>query len=322
MGRDQTTAADIPEFTRGGADRWRRAVSSAYFPLDIECKDRQRFSGALDIWPLGPVSATRIACDPVLYRREARHLHDERQSSLLISIPSLAEVTFRQYGRQAKCLPGGFVVERSDAPYEYWHARPDVQWVVKIPRDSVRARIGAAEKFVALAVDARAGLASYFLASLHAAIGHAGGMNEAAREAAGRHLIELLCLALRADERALDSAETAVRLAHLHRAEQFVRENLKRPDLSPSLIAEACGISPRYLQRLFADSQLSVSGYIRDCRLAHCDEELRRGGALDTITTIAFRWGFTDAAQFSRSYRAKYGRSPRETRRARGTPQD
>jgi AraC-like DNA-binding protein len=316
------TAEDIPPFVRAGADRWRRKVSSAYFSLDIECRDRQGFSGELEIWPLGLVSATRIACDPVLYRREARHLRDEKQSSLLISIPSAAEVTFRQYGRQAKCVPGGFVVERSDAPYEYWHGRPDVQWVVKIPHDSVRARIGAAEKFVGLSIDARGGLAAYFLASLHAAIDHADSMNERAREAAGRHLIELLCLALRADERALDSAETAVRLAHLRRAEQFIRQNLKRPDLSPNLVAEACGISSRYLQRLFADSELSVSSYIRDCRLAHCDEELRRGGAIDTITTIAFRWGFADLAQFSRSYRAKFGRSPRETRRARGTPQD
>jgi AraC-like DNA-binding protein len=300
---------------RSGAEKWQHLVSSAYFPLEIESGAHGSFNGKLDVWPLGPVCATRITCDPVLYRRNPRHLRDERESSLLISVPSVAEVTFRQNGRQARCRPGGFVVERGDAPYEYWHGTPDVQWVVKVPRDGVRARIGNAERFLGLSFDARRGLASYFLTSLHAALRHAGDMDAAARGMAGAHLLEILCLALREDEHALESARTTVRRAHLHRAEAFIRANLKRPDLDPGHVAEACGISLRYLQRLFAETDMTVAGYIRDCRLTRCDEELQsRPG--ETIATIAYRWGFSDQAQFSRAYRAQFGRSPRAARRA------
>lgn len=317
----RTSAGDRRQ--RGGADGWRDRVSAAYFPLDIDCHDRTGFNGALDIWPLGPVNATRITCDAVLYRRTPRHLRDEKESSLLISVPGAAAVTFRQNASQALCRPGGFVIERSDAPYEYWHDRPDVQWVVKVPRDSVRARIGGAERFLGLSVDARSGLASYFLSSLRAAIDHAADMTGPAREAAGTHLIEVLCLALRADERALGSSETAVRQAHLQRAEQIIRAGLKDPELSPGTVAQACGISLRYLQRLFAETGRSVTGYIRDCRLVHCDEDLRRAGPAEPIAQIAYRWGFSDQAQFSRHYRAKFGRTPSETRQQpRRLPQD
>jgi AraC-like DNA-binding protein len=300
-----------------GVRGWQQAVSAAYFPLAAEGRNRGDFRGELDIWNLGAVSATRIACDAVLYRREAAHLREERESSLLISVPSRAEVTFRQNGQQAKCAPGGFVIERSDAPYEYWHAKPDVQWVVKVPRESVQARIGGAERTLALSVDARSGLAAYFLSSLRVAVTHAPDLPERSRAVAGAHLLDILCLALRADARALNSAESGIRRAHLHRAEAFIDDHLREPSLTPEAVAMACGISVRYLQRLFAETGRTISSHIRDCRLSRGDEDLRRGPTVGTVASIAYRWGFSDQSQFSRLYRARYGRSPRETRAAR-----
>lgn len=307
-------ASGAPSSAHDGLAGWQRRVSDAYFPLEIEGRRNGAFRGRLDIWQLGPVSATRIDCDAVLYRRTPKHLREEKESSFLISMPGSAEVAFRQNARETLCRPGGFIIERSDAPYEYWHETSDIQWVTKVPRDSVRARIGASEKFLGLSVDARSGIASYFLASLQAAIAHAGSMDDKARALAGEHLIEVLCLALLADERVLESTESSIRMAHRQRAETFIRNNLKNQDLSAGMVADACGISMRYLQQLFAGTGFTVSGYIRDCRLIRCDEDLRRRTGSDTITTIAYRWGFSDQAQFSRHYRARFGMTPSEAR--------
>lgn len=297
-----------------GVHGWQQAVSAVYFPLVTEGRCEGDFNGTLDVWSFGALSATRIACDAVLYRREGAHLRDERESSLLISVPGSTEVTFRQNGRQATCTPGGLVIERSDAPYEYWHSKPDVQWVIKVSRDSVRARIGATEEMLALAMDARSGLASYFLSSLRAAVDHAPDLDAPGRAAAGAHLLEILCLALRADSRVLTSDSSVVRQAHLHRAEIFIQDNLRDPSLSPDRVAAACGISVRYLQRLFAQTGRTASSHIRDCRLTRCDEELRRGSRTGNLAAVAYKWGFTDQAQFSRLYRSRFGHSPREAR--------
>lgn len=301
---------------RRGIDRWQAHVSAAYFPLATDCADPSGFRGEIEVWPLGPISATRIACDGVVYRRDTRHLRAESESSILISVPGRAQVTFRQFGRLAQCPPGGFVVERSDAPYEYAHKDPDVQWVVKVPRDMLRARIGTAEPFVGLCLEARAGLGAYFLTVLRAAVDHHAAMTDDARSLAGTHLADILALTLKGDARALDSSETAVRRAHVARAEAFIRRNLKNPGLASADVAAHCGVSPRYLQRLFAENGQTVTGYIRDCRLARCHEALRDPARADTIAVIAYRWGFADQAQFSRHYRARYGRTPRDTRSA------
>ena len=290
-------------------------MSEAYFPLDTDCHNRADFLGKMDRWSLGVVGLSRIQCDAVLYRRKRHHFLDETESSLLIAIPENEEVQFLQNQRRTSCKPGGFLVERSDAPYEYWHTRRNVQWVLKVPSASVRARVGPAERLGGLAFEAREGVACYFLSSLRMAVSHIEQLDETARAAVGNHLLDLLCLAIRNDSRVLGSNTSSIRSAHLYRAEQFIREHFKSPDLSPAMVADACGISLRYLQQLFTEMGQSANGYIRDRRLIRCSEELRATGHTATVAEIAYRWGFADQSQFSKHYKAKFGCTPTETRK-------
>lgn len=98
----------------------------------------------------------------------------------------------------------------------------------------------------------------------------------------------------------------------------FVEAHLPEPSLSPEDVARAHGISKRQLHRLFRDAGTSFSAYIRDLRLAQCRTDLTdpRCAALP-VTEIAFRWGFSDSAHFSRSFRAAYGTTPRALRNRR-----
>jgi AraC-like DNA-binding protein len=306
----------IQHLSATGLQQWARAISSTYFALDTLSSEPSSFRGRLDICPLGVIDLTQIRSSSVLYRRTPNHVRDEQESALLITVPSQSEIEFRQFSRQAKCGPGSFVIERSDAPYEFTQKQGDVMTVVRVPYVHLAARIGNLHRFVALTVDARQGVASYFLSSLRHAAHHLPLLDDTARDAVGSHLLELLSIAMTEDERFLDSKNSTTQVAHLHRAEDYIRRNLRDPDLSPQKVAEACGLSLRYLQRIFCDAQQTVSGYIRDCRLARCHEDLKRAGPRETIAVIAYRWGFADQAQFGRHYRDHYGCSPRQTRKS------
>ncbi len=74
-------------------------------------------------------------------------------------------------------------------------------------------------------------------------------------------------------------------------------------------------MSVRALHALFEDADASVAGLVRRERLQRCLEDLRRpnGGS---VTDIAFRWGFCDAAHFSRVFKREYGGTPSEVRHA------
>lgn len=294
---------------------WARTLSDTYFPLSAKYHNDTEFDGSLKSWSLGILGLSEMECDGVLYRRKRTDFANENNSSLLITIPHKEDVHFTQGSRDTKCSPGGFLVERGDMPYDFWQAKRNRLWVLKVPTASVRARLGETDRFGALAFDGTTGVGSFFIGAVRNAIDCVGVVNEAARGMAGQHLLDLLCLSMRSDDRILDSASSTIRAAHLHRAEQFIRDNLANPSLNSQLVAERCGISQRYLQRLFAESDNSIVGYIRDKRLTRCDEALQMVNDTSSVANIAHKWGFYDHAQFCKYYRKRFGCTPTETRK-------
>lgn len=113
----------------------------------------------------------------------------------------------------------------------------------------------------------------------------------------------------------LDSAMIApglsARTSLLLKVRQYIEDNLDDPGLYPSSIAAAHGISLRTLQLAFADTGTTVSRWIRDRRLKACYRELSQARLTETVTEVAFRWGFNDAAHFSRSFKEAFGTTPR-----------
>ncbi|MCA5922676.1 AraC family transcriptional regulator [Curtobacterium oceanosedimentum] len=94
-------------------------------------------------------------------------------------------------------------------------------------------------------------------------------------------------------------------------------------------IAEACGLSQRGLQDVFARTLgTSPHRFLRDHRLDRVREELLRGdpggsadraagpGAAADIASIARHWGFTNPGRFAEAYRERFGEGPAATKRA------
>ena len=98
-----------------GADRsarWSEIISQAYFPLELEFKDPAHFQGRLNHRAFGQVALSRLTSDPVSYTRRGRHIREGLAEDYLITIPRSAPVEFRQLGRDVRCDPGGFIIER------------------------------------------------------------------------------------------------------------------------------------------------------------------------------------------------------------------
>jgi AraC family transcriptional activator of tynA and feaB len=101
----------------------------------------------------------------------------------------------------------------------------------------------------------------------------------------------------------------------LSRVEQFIETHLAEPTLNPAEIANAVGISVRHLHRLFSSRGSTVTECIRERRLQRCRMELcDPRSAEHNITEIAFFWGFSDSAHFSRCFKRQFGVSPRAFR--------
>lgn len=101
--------------------------------------------------------------------------------------------------------------------------------------------------------------------------------------------------------------------ARMARIKLQMRQRLSDRRLDPAMIAAAAGLSVRSLHRLFADEGRTFSRVLLDLRLDHAQALLGSGSDLPLIA-VALSSGFADPAHFSRSYRAKFGETPRNTR--------
>jgi acetamidase/formamidase/AraC-like DNA-binding protein len=96
---------------------------------------------------------------------------------------------------------------------------------------------------------------------------------------------------------------------------QTIERRLDDPDLSPARVAHSEGISERYLQKLFEGVDDNFSHYVRERRLQRaCADLANPAEGHRTISEIAYHYGFGDSAHFSRTFRARFGLSPREFR--------
>ncbi|MFL9923963.1 helix-turn-helix domain-containing protein [Herbaspirillum lusitanum] len=120
-----------------------------------------------------------------------------------------------------------------------------------------------------------------------------------------------------AESAAVHSFGNVARAANFHRVCQSIEQYLGDPELDLRKIADEQNASPRYIQKLFEEANLSFGQYVRQRRLTQCRADLASTAHRNlSILNICFRWGFNDAAHFSRSFRSEFGVTPREFRRA------
>jgi AraC-like DNA-binding protein len=74
-------------------------------------------------------------------------------------------------------------------------------------------------------------------------------------------------------------------------------------------------LSTRYVQKLFKVGSTTFSEYLKERRLERCRIDLaNRALSHFTIAELCFRWGFGDAANFSRAFTARFRISPKAFR--------
>lgn len=102
--------------------------------------------------------------------------------------------------------------------------------------------------------------------------------------------------------------------AMLQRIKAYVNANIADPDLSPVVVADAVGITVSYLHKIFMLNNTTLMQAILAERLERCRKDIAKLDRAGGLSQVAYAWGFNDASHFSRSFRKRFGVSPREYR--------
>lgn len=104
----------------------------------------------------------------------------------------------------------------------------------------------------------------------------------------------------------------------LRRLKGYLANNITDDNLSPQSVADALGMSTRYINKLFEDDGTSLMRWILQQRLAMAAAQLVRDTPLrQSISDIAFACGFKNLSHFSRAFHERYGCSASQFRKRR-----
>jgi AraC-like DNA-binding protein len=94
-----------------------------------------------------------------------------------------------------------------------------------------------------------------------------------------------------------------------------IEASLNQPTLSLERLATTHGVTARYFQKLFEAEGRTFSDYLLERRLERAFHLLRQGNGIErAVSTIAFDVGFGDLSYFNRTFKKRFGATPREIR--------
>ena len=310
--------------TDSGADAFlgfRNAIRASFLPIDMDRVGEGEFRGEIRQRLVQGLSFTSIACDPVEVRCGAAQLsaapQGMRRGEYLLRLQQAGRSAFSQFGRRALLEPGEFTLVDPNATHSLSNEFGPVQcFHIGVPRELLDERLNDARPFCALRFSGDSGPGRVALSMLAVVSEEAPALRRAELYQAVRGAIALVVPELlRRAARSPQTMKADRDSLHRHLL-SYIDLNLSDPALSPQRIAEATGISVRTLFKLFESADTSVAELVRERRLERCRQDLMdRSRSAETITSIAFANGFSDAAHFSRSFKQRYGVSPRMLRR-------
>lgn len=102
----------------------------------------------------------------------------------------------------------------------------------------------------------------------------------------------------------------------MRRAIAFIDEHA-HDDITGAQIAAAAGVTVRSVQLAFRRHlDITPLGYLRRVRLHHAHRQLATADPQhESVTAVAYRWGFANPSRFAACYRQAYGVLPSHTLR-------
>ncbi|MCO1660918.1 helix-turn-helix domain-containing protein [Pseudonocardia humida] len=305
-------AGDEPAISR--REYWQHVASAALGALDLRVVGDITATDRIVAGQLGAVRVGAVSSRwPGGAVRTARHVRRSASDLCKIDIPVDGSGVVAQDGREAVLRPGDFALVDLSRPARWAMSTRRVIAVV-FPRTLLPLPSDQLRQVTAVAVGGDRGGAALVSSVAAQLVQRMGEYEPAEAVRLGTVAVDLLACALSPLVDVDITADVRARALAV-RVEAFIDEHLADPRLSPGVVAAANHLSVRALHRMFEQRHTSVSGWIRQRRLERCRRDLLDPTLRDRpVSATGARWGWTNAAHFSRVFRDAYGLPPAEYR--------
>jgi AraC-like DNA-binding protein len=291
---------------------WQESLWNLLGRLRSEASGEESFAGKIEHCDIGDLRICRIVArrHRVIRKREGGH---DNQDLLKVALQLKGSSYFEQNNRGVLLSPGTWSIYDTTRPYTVCAMGNVELLTLLIPRARIVTHRLNLNDVIVRRFSGAAGvgkLAYQFMTTAFAEIANVNPEHEWEIVGAISQLIRLAML-----EGAGEQTDLSVRERWRERIRVYIDEHLRDPDLSLDQIAGVMNCSKRYVHKLFESEGISISEYIWQMRLNRCRQELVDPVfANKSITEIAYSWGFSNSAHFSRAFKEKFHICPRTYR--------
>jgi AraC-like DNA-binding protein len=304
---------------------WRDAVCDTFVRLECELEKRSPFHGLLEAGAVGDLHVARVKSSPQVVNRTRELAEQASDAFILLSIQTRGKTLIQQGKNETMLTPGCIAFYDTARPYTLSLPNDFDQIVLHLPRDLVDKSAPGGLDHMAEKLNASNPFAQAILALAPQLLRIATAAPTILAQRTASAAIELIALALASlangkenilstnrDSTVLTSASAD---SILWRARDAISQHIDDTNLNPAALAAQVKVSPRRLQEVFKAQGTTPSDCIWEMRLEYARNLLSaQQNQQDSITTLAYRAGFSDTAHFSRRFKQQFGVSPREYR--------
>jgi AraC-like DNA-binding protein len=279
---------------------WNDAVSNAVLNVDVDRTVRGEFDGWISARARGSACFSLFSSAPHRILRTSRHIARNLEESYLVSLQIEGTALMEQRGRQLVLEPGDIGIINGEIPFSVNFPGNVRRVVAVLPR----ALLPAQRKDLAIRLPklpSGHGLSALVRAHMIKLASTDADLTLAQAHVLVNNVCSLLSIAT-PDESSGVTAEVIT---------AWIRSNLGERSLSPSKAAAAFCISLRSVHGAMAKAGTSFSAVVLQERLSACAEALE-AFPKKSVAEIAYLYGFTAAAHFHRTFRARFGVTPKE----------
>jgi AraC-like DNA-binding protein len=295
---------------------WREVLCEAFVTLRPERPREEHaggFASRVTAEALSTINVTTVQSKAHHVIRGDAEIRKSPQEVYFLNLQLAGRCRYQTEGRETIVGPNEFAIVDSTRPYfldfmDDWRV-----FSFRIPRHMLHPLLQAPDCSTGICVSSRHALGDITIGFLKSIANRICELPADAIEPLAADLVNLAALSVGATEETRTGQRQSARRGLYAAMLRFIDANLADPLLSALVVAAHFRISVRYVHRAFEERGTTFGQVVLEHRLRRCASDLD-ASADWRISDVALRWGFGDISHFNRSFRQRFGASPRAYR--------
>jgi AraC-like DNA-binding protein len=296
-------------------DAWRDEFALRIAHVDVDTPDKQAFLADINVLPLPSVTISKTTVAPCSLTRTPGLLRDG-DDGLVFILCLEGEADIRFGNDHVHLRPGNGTLVSNHRIGGFFSTAKATTCSIRIDRDLARQFAPSLDEV--LVRETRRGDPSlHILRSYLEVLLASDGLSASMVALADNQIRELLTHIINpAGDLARSGSYGGIKAARLQAVLRDIALRIADPQLSAAAVGRRLGLSERYVQLLLEGAGFSFSTYVRELRLDRARQMLRDPLLMDKrIIDICELAGFSDLSHFNRTFRARFGQTPKDARR-------